>query len=207
MFAKRKRQPQRTKGDDDGKQDGEHDQRGGEAAGGREPHGAHADIVHGGDAAAHDDAAPGEAERAHDRAADKVQSDGAGEDRSQQREQHGGPVESNRDGKLECFHADVVHGQDADSHGEGAAREPGNPRKCAGGHHASREIQADIGREYRDEDREQNQMVVDGAGEHHGRTAWPVWDAASRQRAFLRSPGAIRERAQQQWDNRVEPHA
>jgi hypothetical protein len=58
------------------------------------------------------------------------------------------------------LHADVVHGPDADAHGECAEAEPGEPGESASGGDAAGEIEGCVGGEDGDQDRDRDQAEV-----------------------------------------------
>ena len=91
-------------------------------------HGGHADVVHAGDTAAHDEAAAEGCRNTHRFAAHHEKSDARSADSGGERQEDSGPVIQDRHLHAEREHSDVMHRPYADAHGNSPAEEPGKAR-------------------------------------------------------------------------------
>jgi hypothetical protein len=125
-----------------------------------QPHGGHADVMHRGDAGAHehgaDDGLPG----AHVRPADDVERDRRRQDGGHQRRQHRRPVIEHRHRQAEGQHPDVVHRPDAQAHRRGAADEPELLNGAARGGHPAGQVQRRVRRHDRNHDGQGDQADI-----------------------------------------------
>ncbi len=99
------------------------------------------------------------------RPADEEKRDGGSKNGSEERKQNCREVVKNADGKNESEHADVVHGPDAEAHGEGAGADPDKALAALRGGGAGSEVERGICGENGNRDREEDKRGGVGVDE------------------------------------------
>ena len=133
---------------------------------GRHAHGGHANVMHGRDAATHGETAESCAREVHLSATHNEQGNARGRDGGQKRKQNRGPVVLHGNGQAEGEHADVVHGPDAEAHGNGATVEPEGSGEAARSSYSSCQIEGGIGGEDGDDHGQNYESKIVASHDH-----------------------------------------
>lgn len=165
-------------------------------------HGGHADVVHGGNSRSHRQARREYGPGTKRGSTDEKKCNGSREHRGKEREQDGGKVVENAHGQSQSEHADVMHGPDAEAHGEGAGAGPDEAQATLGRGSAAGEIERGVSSEDGDRDGKCDERwgvsmgenrAVDSGGVAHCK--WPRAKRTRMNRSDERTDAEVRRRS------------